>query len=95
MYSSLTLVLLVNANQVHAWSHTPRYGRPCLVVLLQDFGVLQSSKQHANHHKHDKDTNYCVLTNFVNPILDGLGFWRALEWFLMKCGAKMRPDLSV
>ena len=29
-----------------------------------------------------KDAAYCVLTGFLNPILDGCRFWRSLEWVI-------------
>lgn len=73
-------VLGVNANQVHKWCHrTPREnGR--VIATLQRLRVVQSPRQHHRHHLGRKDTCYCVLTDFLNPVLDRCRFWRALEW---------------
>ena len=46
------------------------------------------------HHSGEKNTRYCVVTPFVNPVLDRLGFWRGLERVLVPLfGAPRREDL--
>jgi ubiquitin-conjugating enzyme E2 variant len=43
-----------------------------------------------------KDTHYCVLTNVVNPMLDGVRFWHWLEWAIEHLlGVSKRPSLEV
>jgi ubiquitin-conjugating enzyme E2 variant len=55
---------------------------------------MQRPVEHARHHAGDKNTAYCVLTPFVNPVLDALGFWRAIERVVVPIfGAPRREDL--
>ena len=79
----LAIFLMVNANQIHKWSHLSAAKIPALVTILQKLRILQSPRHHLNHHKGDKNTHYCVITDFTNPVLDKLGFWRWLESLLV------------
>ncbi len=79
----LSIFLMVNANQIHKWSHLSPARIPALIKILQKLRILQSPRHHANHHKGDKNTHYCVITDFTNPVLDKLGFWRWLESLLV------------
>jgi hypothetical protein len=79
----LSVFLMVNANQIHKWSHINRARIPVSIRILQKLRILQTPQHHANHHKGEKNTHYCVITNFANPILDKLGFWRWLESLLV------------
>lgn len=79
----LFLLLSVNANQIHKWNHMNRKKIPSVIKLLQKCRLLQSPTHHAYHHRGDKNTHYCVITDFLNPVLDGLGFWRGLEALLL------------
>jgi len=74
----------VNANEIHKWSHTPRQLRPKWVITLQKLHLIQTPRHHARHHGGGKDTHYCVVTNFINPIADRLRLWRGLEWVIMR-----------
>jgi hypothetical protein len=74
----LSMLFLSQANQVHAWSHSkPTNG--LLVRFLQRACVFQSPKHHAEHHRNPFHVRYCVMTPILNPLLDAIGFWRALE----------------
>lgn len=85
-----------NANEVHKWSHRTRKENGWLISKLQDCYILQTPHHHAVHHTNPKDVRYCPVTNVVNPILDGLHFWTALEWILERSiGLKRQPDTSV
>jgi hypothetical protein len=33
---------------------------------------------------------YCAVTNYLNPVLDGMRFWRALEWTIECFGATVK-----
>ena len=79
----LSVFLMVNANQIHKWSHINRARIPVSIGILQKLRILQTPQHHANHHKGEKNTHYCVITNFTNPILDKLRFWRWLESLLV------------
>jgi hypothetical protein len=91
----LGLGLLVNMNQVHKWSHRSPRENPGLVRWLQRVGVLQSPGHHREHHIDTRDTNYCILTNFVNPVLERLHLWAGLEWVLARgFGIARRGDVQ-
>lgn len=77
----LFAVLVANANQVHKWAHKSRYENHAIVTFLQKIYVLQNARHHAKHHSDDKNTHYCVMTNFLNPVLEKIQFWRGLERF--------------
>lgn len=85
-----------NANEVHKWSHRTRRENGRLITLLQDLRILQTAQHHAVHHTNPKDVRYCPVTNVLNPVLDALRFWSALEWLLAHTlGIQRQPDTSV
>ena len=92
----LVVALGVNANQFHKWNHMPAKQKGKFVVLLQKLFILQTPQQHGRHHAKYKDTNYCVITNFVNPVLEEVNFWRRLEGGIaVLFGVSKRPDATV
>jgi plasmanylethanolamine desaturase len=63
---------------------------------LQKIKLLQTQRHHAKHHSGEKDSHYCSVTNFLNPILEELEFWKGLERFNEKYfGLKRRLDPTV
>ncbi|SRR6266487_280758 len=92
----LFVILGANANQIHKWAHrTPAENGP-VVAFLQKIRLVQTPRHHARHHTDPKNSHYCVLTDFLNPILDGVGFWRSLEsviWIVFR--VRRRLDTSV
>lgn len=89
----LAAVLGVNANEVHKWSHRTAAENGPVITGLQRLRLLQTPQQHHGHHIAGKNSHYCVLTNVLNPILDGSGFWRGLEWVIAKTlGVRKRDD---
>ena len=92
----LAAVLGANANQIHKWSHrTPRENGG-LIILMQRLKLIQSPDHHNKHHVGGKDSHYCVLTNFMNPILDACRFWRGLEILVKRVlGIKKRDDDTI
>ncbi len=90
----LFAALGANANQFHKWAHAPRREVPAPVRWLQRLRLLQPPSHHAAHHRGQRNTAYCVVTVLLDPVLDRLGFWRALEALLVPPGgAPRRPDL--
>lgn len=90
---ALAMALGVNANQVHKWSHRTRRENSAVVRLLQRLRLVQSPAHHHRHHVDGKDSHYCVLTDFLNPLLDGVRFWRGLEWLIARVtGVRRRDD---
>lgn len=85
-----------NGNQIHKWAHRTRRENGRFISWLQDMRVLQTPQHHAVHHTNPKEVRYCPITNVVNPVLDGIHFWEALEWVLAKTtGLRRQPDSSV
>ncbi|MBI1171770.1 hypothetical protein GC209_10225 [bacterium] len=78
----------------HRLEHTPTRDLPNVVRILRRLRLLQDSRHHWQHHKAPHTSHYCVLTPWVNPVLDSLGFWRGLERLVVPIlGAPRRPDL--
>lgn len=73
----LAFVFASQGAQVHTWAHRRPKWR--VVRGLQEFGVLQSARQHAEHHRAPHSCNYCAMTDFLNPVLERLQFWTAAE----------------
>ena len=84
-------------NLIHRFAHEPprRIGR--VLHFMQWTGIFISPNHHRRHHYNPTTRKrvdpkwlsmggYCPMTNWVNPVLDGLRFWVALEWALAKCG---------
>lgn len=75
-FLSLIFIIASQSNEVHCWEHI----KPNKAVLLfQKYKILQNKKTHALHHKRPYDTNYCVMTMMVNPLLNRINFWYYLE----------------
>lgn len=86
----------VMSNEVHASAHRSPQENGRIVTALQKTGLLQSHRHHAAHHRKGKDTHFCVLTNHVNPVLERIRFFQALEAIVTRVtGVRPRPDLSV
>lgn len=61
-------------NEVHRYAHQPSTAGKVLKVL-QEIGIMQSPKQHARHHRPPYDVHYFILTDWLNPIAEAIGFW--------------------
>lgn len=78
------LLFCVQGNEIHAMSHRPDKLNGRLILFFQKTGILQSKKEHRWHHKAPYETNYCVMSDFINPILNRIEFWRMMECFILK-----------
>ncbi len=78
------LVFSSQANEVHAASHRTDKENGKILVFLQSIGLLQKRKTHGWHHKAPYDTNFCVMTEFLNPVLNKIDFWAKMEWSILK-----------
>lgn len=70
---------ITNANQIHKWTHMDRAELPAPVRWLQRLYLLQNARHHGRHHAGTRSTHYCVITNFLNPLLEEIGFWTRIE----------------
>ncbi len=75
-------------SQLHKWAHLRR--RPAWVGALQRSGVLLSPEHHDRHHRGQHSAAYCIATGWLNPLLDGVGFFRALERLLAPLSGRQR-----
>ncbi len=76
---ALVVGLLVNANEIHKWAHRNPAENGRLITWLQRRGLVQSPRQHAQHHRGLKNSSYCTVTDTLNPLLDRLRFWERIE----------------
>jgi len=76
--------ILLNANEVHKWAHQNRKENGWFINFLHKFKLIQTPKQHSRHHGGTMNTNYCIITNFLNPILEKINLWRSLEKIINK-----------
>ncbi|MBW2496580.1 MAG: kua-ubiquitin conjugating enzyme hybrid localization domain protein [Deltaproteobacteria bacterium] len=72
-----TTAALLLTNQLHRWAHTEHPPRP--IARLQRWGWILSPERHARHHAGGHDRAYCVTSGWLNPLLDGTGFFSSLE----------------
>jgi ubiquitin-conjugating enzyme E2 variant len=73
--SFLFFVFVTNLS--HRWAHSPN--PPPLAVLAHRLGLLLTPSHHAEHHIHPHTTHYCITSGWLNGLLDGMRFFRALE----------------
>lgn len=78
--------------QAHRFAHTPMLRLPRIVLLLRRMHLLQDARHHWCHHRPPHRTHFCVMTPWLNPVLDRIGFWRALERTLLPILGPVRPE---
>ena len=66
-----------------------------IIILLQKIGLIQSKEMHDLHHASPYDINYCVMTNYLNPILTYINFWYKVENLLYLFGIKTTRGLNI
>jgi hypothetical protein len=84
-------VFTLATNQVHKWAHADV--APAPVRVLQRLGIVLSPEAHAVHHVAPHMRHYCITHGWLNPILDGIGFFRAAERIIVRVfGAAPRAE---
>jgi ubiquitin-conjugating enzyme E2 variant len=73
-FLSVTVVL---TNVFHRWAHAAE--PPAFARWLQRRGLVLSPEHHARHHVAPHARAYCITTGWMNPLLDGVEFWRRAE----------------
>jgi len=73
-----TTVVAAFSGEIHVISHRPG-NAGLLLRTLRAAGLVQSPAQHARHHRTPNDSCFCVVTNWLNPVLDELRIWSRLE----------------
>jgi len=82
------ILFSVFSNVFHKFSHMRDCELPIVVKYLQRIGIICSHKEHSIHHSKNNNQKYCVMSGYLNYILDNLGFWRGLEWLVKKITGK-------
>lgn len=82
-------------NEVHAMGHRTDKENGKFVLFLQKIGVVQRRRTHGWHHKAPYDTNFFVMTEFLNPPFNTIKFWEKTERFLAWCGIKTLRGSSI
>ena len=78
-------------NQLHQWAHARK--PPAPIRQLQRLRLLLPRSHHAGHHRAPHTRRYCISTGWLNPLLDGMRFWRGLERAVRYVtGAEPRAD---
>ena len=78
-------LFLVATNQFHKWAHAAH--PPALSRPLQRWGLILSPRHHEIHHAVPHDKHYCITVGWMNPVLNGIRFFRTAEWLI----ARVRP----
>ena len=81
----LVLAVVVNANELHKWAHRTKAENGRFITWLQDHGLIQSRAHHGRHHGGARNSHYCTVTPWLNPLLDRGGFWRGIESGIRRC----------
>ena len=72
------------SNIIHKWAHMRHCELPKIIILLQNIGILGSHSLHRLHHAGNSSQSYCVISSYLNPILDKIKLWRVLEYIIYK-----------
>lgn len=78
------LIFCAQGNEIHAMSHRPDKRNGKVIGFLQKWGLFQNRKTHRWHHQAPYETNFCIMSEFVNPILNKIDFWVKLEKIILK-----------
>lgn len=68
----------------HRFQHLPLDQVPCLIKLLQAIGLLQSRRQHADHHR-VHHAQYAIMLSWTNPMLETIQAPRFVKGLLKTC----------
>tara|TARA_B100000683_G_C12455762_1_gene541963 strand:- start:530 stop:1099 length:570 start_codon:yes stop_codon:yes gene_type:complete len=84
----LFLLFCSNGNLIHKWSHVEPEEVPEIGKVLQKLTLIQTKEHHAQHHTNSFMGNYCVMSNYLNPILRVVRFWELIIKFLKLLGVE-------
>jgi ubiquitin-conjugating enzyme E2 variant len=77
MFILAMMLFVLLTNQLHKWAHMDE--PPAFIRPLQRTFLVLAPSHHAVHHASPHDRNYCITSGWLNPILDGIGFFKAME----------------
>ncbi len=71
------LVGIFFTNQFHRWAHMP--SPPRWIRRLQATGLILGVAHHQRHHVAPYDTNYCITSGLMNPVLARIRFFETIK----------------
>ena len=72
----------------HNWSHMPDSKVPAVGQALQKVGLAIGKKEHGLHHGLPWNSDYCIVSGFMNKPLDAIEFWPKYEKLVHKVTGK-------
>jgi len=81
---------LAVTNQIHKWAHLPHVPRP--IVWLQTVRLILTPAGHDQHHATGAGA-FCITTGWLNPALDRLAAFAALERMIDALGRRRLAPL--
>ncbi|MDI1233786.1 MAG: fatty acid desaturase CarF family protein [bacterium] len=82
----LLVVYGSQANLIHKWTHQTKKENGQLITWLQDYHIIQSIPHHRFHHAAPFDAHFCILTDWLNPVLEKTKFWQGVIAFFQLFG---------
>ena len=87
---TLAFFIACFGNLFHKWSHLPKSKLNPVIRGMMAIGLIQTRAQHNKHHydkngvilRKDARSDFCVMTPYLNPILDKIRFFNILERIL-------------
>ena len=70
------MALVTITNEAHKWAHAPN--PPGYIRALQSTRLVLTPANHALHHTAPHDSNYCITSGSLKPVLTRFHFWELL-----------------
>lgn len=78
-FLAMTAMWTMVTNQIHKWAHLPPEKLSPVLRTLQRMRIILDADHHDLHHAEPYLSHYCITVGWMNPVLDGIGFFRGLE----------------
>ncbi len=85
-FLQMVSVISVQTNHVHKWAHLDPAQLSAPVRLLQKTGLILSPTHHRLHHQGKFDSNFCILSGVMDPLLERIAFWPRLKRLFLFVG---------
>ena len=79
VFGVVAMSFIMCAQELHKWAHYSKPDAPAVAIALQGAGLAVGRRAHLTHHRSPFETNYCIVSGHCNKLLDGSGFFTALE----------------
>ena len=86
LFVTILAIATVATNQFHKWAHEEQPSS--FAKWLQRKRLVLEPRHHGLHHTTPHDSHYCITNGWLNPLLNRVRFFRAMEKFLSVFGIK-------